>query len=45
MISGIDPSGAMFLANMAQIQNSMQQAETELSSGLKFRMLPMHPTR
>ena len=37
MISGIDPSGAMFLADMAQIQNSMQQAETELSSGLKFQ--------
>ena len=37
MISGIDPSGAMFLANMAQIQDSMQQAETELSSGLKFQ--------
>ena len=37
MISGIDPSGAMFLADIAQIQNSMQQAETELSSGLKFQ--------
>lgn len=37
MISGIDPSGAMFLANMAQIQDTMQQAESALSSGLKFQ--------
>jgi flagellar hook-associated protein 3 FlgL len=37
MISPIDPSGAMFLANLAQIQNNMQQAQTELSSGLKFQ--------
>jgi len=37
MISGIDPSGAMFLADLAQIQNNMQQAESQLSSGLKFQ--------
>jgi flagellar hook-associated protein 3 FlgL len=37
MISAIDPSGAQFLANLGQIQNSMQQAENELSSGLKFQ--------
>lgn len=37
MISGIDPSGAQFLAALSQIQNNMQQAETELSSGLKFQ--------
>jgi len=36
MISGIDPAGAQFLADLAQIQNSMQQAENQLSSGLKF---------
>jgi len=37
MISGIDPAGAQFLASLAQIQNNMQQAETQLSSGLKFQ--------
>lgn len=37
MISPIDPAGAQFLASLAQIQNNMQQAENELSSGLKFQ--------
>ncbi len=37
MISAINPSGVQFLANLAQIQNNMQQAENELSSGLKFQ--------
>lgn len=37
MISGIDPSGAQFLADMAQIQERMQQAESQLASGLKFQ--------
>ncbi len=37
MISGIDPAGAQFLAALSQIQNNMQQAETELSSGVKFQ--------
>jgi flagellar hook-associated protein 3 FlgL len=37
MISGIDASGAQFLADLGQIQNRMQQAENELASGLKFQ--------
>ncbi len=37
MISAINPSGAQFLANLEQIQESMQQAEGQLSSGLKFQ--------
>jgi len=37
MISNIDPSGAQFLADLAQIQQNMQQAQTQMSSGLKFQ--------
>jgi len=37
MISGIDPAGAQFLAALDQIQDNMQQAESQLSSGLKFQ--------
>ncbi len=37
MISGISPSGAQFLAALDQIQSRMQQAQSQLSSGLKFQ--------
>jgi flagellar hook-associated protein 3 FlgL len=36
MISGIDPSAAQFLANLAQIKATMARAQRELSSGLQF---------
>jgi flagellar hook-associated protein 3 FlgL len=36
MISGIDPSAAQFLADLAQTKATMARAQRELSSGLRF---------
>jgi flagellar hook-associated protein 3 FlgL len=36
MISGIDPSGEQFLADLARTQANTQRAERELATGLKF---------
>ena len=36
MISGIDPSAAQFLADLAQTKATMARAQRELSSGLQF---------
>ncbi|HVP46248.1 MAG TPA: flagellin [Bryobacteraceae bacterium] len=37
MVSGIDPSAAQFLADLAQTQARMNTAQRQVSSGLKFQ--------
>ncbi|HUJ22467.1 MAG TPA: flagellin [Bryobacteraceae bacterium] len=37
MISGIDPAGAQFLANLSQTQARIERAEQEMGSGLQFQ--------
>ena len=43
MVSNLDPSALQFLANLNQIQTTMDRAETELSTGLRVSQVSDAP--